>query len=531
MKSPRHRERLEDTPSPRKRERLRLEDDTPRKPKEHHFDLLQAMQDPRLFARFFKDHETWLAWTALIAAAFGLPMTGEQLAIYQRCTARTEPPTEQMRELVLVVGRRGGKSRVLALIATWLASFVDYRPYLDPGERGVVQVLAADRDQAKIILRYVKAFFKLPMLQRLVEREHQWGLDLSNSVAIEITTASFRSVRGRTCVGALLDECAYWQDEGANPDAEVVKAIRPSMATIPNSMLILASSPYSRKGVLYEQWRKYYGKNDKRILAWQASTDTMNPSIDPKYLADQYEADPVSANAEFGAQFRTDVEAFIAAEAVDAVTSAERERPHIGGKRYHAFADPAGGSGKDSFTLAIGHVEDRIPTLDVIREWKPPFSPRAVIEECADLLKQYGIRKLTADRYAAEFVVEGFREHQINLEHSLKPKSQIYSEFLPLLNSKTCDLLDHQRLRTQLIGLERRVARSGRDSIDHAPGGHDDIANSVAGVLTSMGVRKYRYDATMAWAGTIDTTRSDQSPAAQRMSALVQLQTTRGYLR
>ena len=535
----RHRERLDDdqtttTPTPTKRIRLRLDNDdvAASKPrKSDHLTLLDAFSDPKLFAKFFSDPESWIAWTALIAAAFGLPMNAEQLAIYRKCTGRTDPPVKQMRELVLVVGRRGGKSRVLALIATWLSVFVDYRPYLDPGERGVVQILAADRDQAKIILRYVKAFFKLGMLAKLVEREHQWGLDLSNSVAIEITTASFRSVRGRTVVAALADEIAFWNDEGANPDAEVIKAIRPAMATIPNAMLILASSPYARKGVLFDMYRQYYGKDDPRVLAFQASTETMNPSIDAEWLAEQYESDPVSASAEFGAQFRTDVEAFIAAEAVDAVTSEERERPFIGGKRYHAFADPAGGSGKDSFTLAIGHVEDRIPTLDVIREWKPPFSPKAVIEECADILKQYSVRKLTADRYAAEFVVEGFREYQITLEHSLKPKSQIYSEFLPLLNSKTCDLLDNSRLRTQLIGLERRVARSGKDSIDHGPGGHDDVANAVAGVLTSMGVRKYRYDATMAWVTGTEPGSNQASPAAERLQELVQVQTMKGFLR
>lgn len=522
--------------------RLRLEgpdDEAPHPPRRktkpkpsHRLTLLDAISDPRLFAKFFPDPESWIAWTALIAAAFGLPMDRDQLRVYRKCTGRTDPSTAQMRELILVVGRRGGKSRVLALIATWLSAFVDYRPYLDPGERGVVQVLAADRDQARIILRYVKAFFKLPMLAKLIERETQWGLDLTNSVAVEVTTASFRSVRGRTTVAALADEIAFWNDEGANPDAEVIKAIRPSMATIPNAMLLLASSPYARKGVLYEQHRKYHGKDDPRVLSWQAATDVMNPSIDPEYLKEQYERDPVSASAEFGAQFRTDVEAFISQEAVDAVTSDERERPYIAGKRYYSFCDPAGGSGKDSFTLAIGHVDDRIPILDVIREKKPPFSPRAVIEEYCELLKQYSIRKVTADRFAAEFAVEAFKEHQITLEHSLKPKSQIYSEFLPLLNSKTCDLLDHARLRTQLLGLERKVSRAGKDSIDHGPGGHDDVANAVAGVLTNMGVRKYRYDASMAWVGSIDPSREQaQSPAAQRLASLVQINSMRGLLR
>ena len=60
-------------------------------------------------------------------------MSGEELAIYLACTGRKDAPTQQMRELVLVIGRRGGKSRILALIAVWLACFHDYRQYLDVG--------------------------------------------------------------------------------------------------------------------------------------------------------------------------------------------------------------------------------------------------------------------------------------------------------------------------------------------------------------------------------------------------------------
>ena len=45
------------------------------------------------------------------------------------------------------------------------------------------------------------------------------------------------------------------------------------------------------------------------------------------------------------------------------------------------------------------------------------------------------------------------------------------------------DLLEHDRLVTQLTSLERRTARGGKDSIDHAPGAHDDVANAVAGAV------------------------------------------------
>jgi hypothetical protein len=55
---------------------------------------------------------------------------------------------------------------------------------------------------------------------------------------------------------------------------------------------------------------------------------------------------------------------------------------------------------------------------------------------------------------------------------------------LPLINSGRIELLDHPKSINQICGLERRVARGGRDSIDHAPGAHDDIANCIAGLAS-----------------------------------------------
>jgi hypothetical protein len=100
-------------------------------------------------------------------------------------------------------------------------------------------------------------------------------------------------------------------------------------------------------------------------------------------------------------------------------------------------------------------------------------------------------------------VSEAFRVHGLHVEY-LKPKSELYLDFLPILNSGGVRLLDHSRLFNQIIGLERRTRRSGRDTIDHARGGKDDISNSVAGatVLASQkpsGWRRRDYQAA-TWA-------------------------------
>src|ERR1700730_2611875 len=74
----------------------------------------------------------------------------------------------------------------------------------------------------------------------------------------------------------------------------------------------------------------------------------------------------------------------------------------------------------------------------------------------------------------------------MSFEQNAMPKSDIYSNFLPLVNSKKVALLDYPRLVAQLCGLERRTARSGKDSIDHGPGAKDHVCNVACGVLVGL---------------------------------------------
>ena len=219
------------------------------------------------------------------------------------------------------------------------------------------------------------------------------------------------------------------------------------------------------------------------MFVWQAATRRMNPSIPEKVIADAMEADSASAQSEYMAEFRTDIEGFVSREVVEACTDlGVRERPPCPGPRYFAFTDPSGGSA-DSFTLAIAHRDANSIFLDCVREVRPPFSPESVVSEFAGLLKPYRITRVTGDRYAGEWPREQFRKYGITYETAAKPKSDLYRDLLPLLNSRRVSLLDNARLLAQLTGLERRTARSGKDSIDHSAGGHDDVANAAAGAL------------------------------------------------
>jgi hypothetical protein len=101
------------------------------------------------------------------------------------------------------------------------------------------------------------------------------------------------------------------------------------------------------------------------------------------------------------------------------------EIPPGGGITYVAFTDPSGGSA-DSFCLAIAHCgSDGLAILDAVREVKPPFSPDAVVEEFAALLKSYGISRVTGDAYAGEWPRERFYVHGISYEVSKKNKNSL----------------------------------------------------------------------------------------------------------
>jgi hypothetical protein len=446
--------------------------------------LLKAMQDPSLFAPFFRDAATWQAWRTVLKVLFGTKLTAPELALFQRATGRTQPFRGAIREAWLVCGRRSGKSFIAALIAVYLSAFRDYTASLAPGERGVVLVLAVNRDQARVIFRYIEAFFdQVPILAKLVVSRTAETIELSNRVIIEVGTASYRSVRGRTVVAALCDEIAFWRDEtSANPDKEILDALRPAMATISEPLLLTLSSPYARRGVLFEAVQRHHGNDESEVLVWKADTQTMNPTINPKTIRDAYEQDPLAAAAEWGADFRSDVAAFLEEAWITAALDKVHERSPTPTFRYWAFVDPSGGK-RDSFTLAIAHQEKPTLILDLVREFRAPLNPDQVVAEIAGLLRPYRCTSVTGDRYAGEWVAQAFKQRGIRYDCADLTRSEIYLECGPWLAQGRIRLVDSPRLTVQLRQLERRTSILGKDAVNHPPGGSDDVANAAMGAL------------------------------------------------
>lgn len=450
--------------------------------------LRQALDDPQLLGHALVG-ESWAIWRVVLLASMGEPLNEKERAIFEQVTGRAEPPCERVEEFWGIIGRRGGKDVAASVLSAYLAGLGDWTGVTAPGEIPTVVCIAPDQRQARIQLSYITGVLKNSIvLSGLIQNETSDSLELSNGVVIDVRAASFRRIRGVTAVAVIASEAAFWYSDEAssNTDSEILNAIRPALATT-SGPLIVITSPYAQRGEVFETYRRHYGPNgDQLILVAHGASRTFNPTLPQRVVDRAMERDPASASAEYLAQFRTDIADYVTRAAVEAcIERGVIERKHNAAVQFSAFVDPSGGA-SDSMTLAIGHTEKDTIVIDVLREVPAPFNPESATAEFVSVLKHYRIRGVTGDRYAGQWCQQSFERQGIKYEPSDTPKSGLYLDLLPKINSGTIRLLDHPKSINQLCSLERRTARGGRDSIDHRPGAHDDIANVIAGVASVL---------------------------------------------
>lgn len=451
-----------------------------------------VMNSPKLLGQHF--HGTsWDTWRAVLKATFAEPMTAAEIAAFREVAGGRDPPKHRVSEAVYAVGRGGGKDSVASLIVTCIAVNFNPKGKLRPGEVATVLCIAVDRDQAAIVLNYTRAYFEeVPALRAQVKSFDRGGITLKNGVSIVVATNSFRSIRGRSILATVFDECAFWRSEdSAIPDVEVAAAVAPGLARVPGSMSIMISTVHKRSGLLHQRVKDNFGKPSDDVLVVLGTTQQFNPLFDAKIIARQIEEDPQRYNAEYNSIWRDDLASFISRELLDAaVDRGVVVRPPSSDVQYYAFADSSGGR-HDSFTLGISHREkDGTVVLDLSYERKPPFDPSTVVEEIAALLRTYRCSQVVGDNYAAEWTVSAFAKVNVKYTKSERDRSSIYIDCLPLFASGRARLIDNARLVAQFAALERRTFPSGRDRVDHGPSGRDDVCNSAAGALVLAASKK-----------------------------------------
>src|ERR1039458_341494 len=452
--------------------------------------LHDAMVGPALFGRTFSG-PTFANWRAVAKMLDGLPLDERELALYREITGRDAPSTAPFSEAYIIKPRRAGGTLFAAVLGLH-AALQDYRSRLGPGEVATVAMIASDRRQARQLTNYVKGLIAdSPIIGAEVVNSTAETISFAHRVQLEVHTTSFRSTRGYSYACVILDELAYFRDDmSANPHIELVRAVRPGLANLGGRLLGL-SSPHSRRGHLFDMWQRHFGKTSD-VLVIAAGHAQLNPTIDLKVVERAMAEDPEAARAEWYGQFRGDVGQWLSDELIDAALETGRVKR---GRRLSAvaFVDVSGGR-HDASALAIAHAERHAEEgskrcqpsliLDYLQAVQAPHEPHMVVEGFAKVLKDFGLHRITGDRYAGDWVSNAFSKCGIRYDASELDKSAIYCEALPLFAERRVELIADKRLVTELRLLERRPRSGGRgDAVDHPPRGHDDAANACCGAL------------------------------------------------
>jgi hypothetical protein len=445
--------------------------------------LHDAMLDRELFGRTFAG-PTFSAWRTVAKILDGLPLTDDELTLYRAITGRDEPPDQPFGEAYLIKPRRAGGTLFGAACGLH-AALKDYRDQLGPGEVATVALVASDRRQARQLMNYSKGLIAdSPIIAAEVEQQTKEAITFAHRVTLEVHVGSFRSIRGYSFACVLLDELAFYRsDLSANPDVELVRAVRPGLANL-NGRLLGFSSPHSRRGHLWEMFRAHYGRPSD-VLVIQAGGPTLNPTIRAGVVERARAEDPVAARSEWDAEFREDISQFLEDALIDvAIVPKRTELPFMARTAYAAFCDPSGGR-HDAMTLGIAHrTESNKVVLDRLLIQPPPFDPETVVQRFGEVVRSFGLSRVAGDAYAAEWVSGMFRKYGLTYEPSELDKSSIYVESLPLFTQGRVELLDVPRLATELRLLERRPRAGGKgDVVDHPPRASDDTANAAIGAL------------------------------------------------
>jgi len=454
-----------------------------------------------------------------LRAAFGLPLDEQQRATFHSVAGDRAPPSKRVRELWCVIGRRSGKSRIAGALAVYQACFVKHN--LAAGEVGYVLVIAASRDQAKVVFDYIRGFLEAsPILRQEVDSVTATEIRLKSGVIISTHANSFRSIRGRTILCAIFDEVSLWRDEtSATPDLEVYRAILPALMTT-NGMLIAISTPYRRVGLLYQKHRDHFAQAGDDVLVVQGPSTTFNPTLSTTSIEASIADDPEGARAEWEALFRSDLAAFLDEQTIDAAVDHGRplELPPRHEHNYFAAADPSGGR-HDAFAISISHCEGETVVIDLVRGVRPPFDPHEVAKDFAALCREYRVDEIVGDRYSAEWVASAFSDAGITYTPAEKNKSELYLESLPLFTRAAIRIPDHAPLLRELRLLERRTHKGGRDVVDHPRAGSDDCSNALCGAAVLAANPTFSYE---GWI-TDEKPKADPREREARVKALIEM--------
>lgn len=385
-------------------------------------------------------------------------------------------------------GARIGGSRMAAMQLYRAANRVAL-PDLAPGESAFGPIVAPDLRLARQTLAYAYGAAKEDAREERIKivREGADGFAFErhdgNVITIEClpATKGGSAVRGRTYVGAVMSEAAFFRDEQyAINDIEIYKAIAPRI--VEGSQLTIESTPWAALGLLHEFVKGNYG-DPSTCIAAVCPTTLLRPSM-AKIVERERTRDPDNASREFDAvEMAAGSDAFFDPGACD--EAMKMKRPARRADYYFAGGDI--GLVSDSSALAtIGVYGERMFLVDLFELRPKPGSPlklSEVIHAFAERLRLFGLDAFVADGYSREAAREWAGREGILILPRPEGADSVAVSFTATrsaINEGLLGLIDHARLRAQFRAVVARPMSGGGMRITMPRrGGHGDLLSAL----------------------------------------------------
>tara|TARA_B100000949_G_scaffold235443_1_gene258754 strand:+ start:1067 stop:2557 length:1491 start_codon:yes stop_codon:yes gene_type:complete len=385
------------------------------------------------------------------------------------------------RRLIVRAGRRGGKSSTLCRVAVAEALYGEHN--IPPGDVGVFAIVSVTRSESSERLKTIAAI--LDAMRVGYEKDATRIRIKDMPVEFRTYAASFRTAVGFTCIGCVFDELARWLDNetGANPATQVLRSIRPSMATMKNAREFMISSPWSTIDAHAEAFAA--GDTPQQMVAAATSWEA-NPTLtedgcrmlepDEATFRREYAAEPMSASAA----------SFFDHTAIAAAADEWLKIPRIAGQGESVTAGADFGFRRDSSALAVVHRRADVMILADMLELCPqttgPLRPSETVRAFADVCKRHNISSLMADGHYQESITEHLADENLGFQIAPRDVPSTYVRFRTLLHGGRIKIPNNKQLLRDLCEVQSAPTPSGRVRMilpRRSGGGHSDLVSAM----------------------------------------------------
>ena len=389
------------------------------------------------------------------------------------------------RNLLLLAGRRGGKSLISDVLACYDAAVEDYTGYLRPGEDRYILIVSVRDDSAKLHIRNIAKLLQHGRRTRaLIEQIKEDQIILKNDVIILSLPASARAARGYTASTLILDEAAFFMDTFGNSSAEAIfTALSPTVATFGDkSRIVITTSVAAKVGLVYDLYSR---ATEGELEDWhcvKVSSRDLNPKVSERIIKNAMKRDPEGAAAEYYSEFREQTESFLSSDAIEQCVDPGLSGKVEPGKGYLMAIDPA--LMRDNFAYSIGHSEEGLVVIDYIFRLTAPVNANAAEDLLKSLNDRYRPTGILCDNPSTVQRLKG-ELPMVYTPFSRQQKLRIYGALKEAINLQTIALPKDDDLIAELKALQIRggvdisAPKSGRIT-------HDDLADVVALIVDGL---------------------------------------------